>query len=114
MKFVCYQCSSILTRELIHKQVEVCEEDGADLIPKGITLQDKDWSNERWIINSEDNLAMDRIDIPSRLNGCCDLDGCDGPNLVCRSCKAEVATARYDCWMPRHIIMSKEVVIVMS
>ena len=32
-----------------------------------------------------------------RLNGCCGLDGCDGPNQVCR-CGAAVGTLRTDCW----------------
>ncbi|MFD7507654.1 hypothetical protein [Streptomyces sp. NPDC059850] len=35
-----------------------------------------------------------------RRNGCCGLDGCDGPNLVCLVCTAEVATERSDCWTP--------------
>lgn len=64
----------------------------------------------RWaeIINSKDNVSMEIIENPKRLNGCCDLDGRDGPNLVCVSCKAEVAIAKYDCWIPRHIIMLRE------
>jgi hypothetical protein len=33
----------------------------------------------------------------SRLNGCCGLDGCDGPNRVC-SCGAEIGTEMSDCW----------------
>ena len=53
-------------------------------------------------------LAMEVIGNPKRLSGCCDLDGCNGPNLVCQSCKSEVATAKYDCWMPRHIIIRAE------
>jgi hypothetical protein len=32
-----------------------------------------------------------------RLNGCCGLDGCDGPNRVC-SCGAYVGTEMNDCW----------------
>lgn len=34
-----------------------------------------------------------------RLNGCCGLDGCDGPNQIC-SCGAAVGTLRTDCWTP--------------
>ncbi|MEV6319283.1 hypothetical protein [Streptomyces sp. NPDC051776] len=40
-----------------------------------------------------------------RKNGCCGLDGCDGPNLVCRCCMAEVATERSDCWTPREVVL---------
>lgn len=108
MKFKCRGCGATLTRELNSDPVEHCEEDGKDLIPEGFTFQDNEWSNGQWVINSKDNLSMVIIDNPKRLNGCCDLDGCDGPNLVCASCKAEVATAKYDCWMPRHITILKE------
>lgn len=34
-----------------------------------------------------------------RLNGCCGLDGCDGPNQIGR-CGTEVGTLRTDCWTP--------------
>jgi hypothetical protein len=108
MKFRCRGCGTILTRDLSNKSVELCEEDGKDLIPEGFTLQNDKWSDGRWFVNAKDNLSMEIIDNPKRLNGCCDLDGCDGPNLVCKSCKAEVATAKYDCWMPRRIIISNE------
>lgn len=37
-----------------------------------------------------------------RLNGCCRLDGCDGPNLVCAGCGAEIATEQSDCWVSWH------------
>lgn len=108
MKFKCHNCGAILTKELANIRVELCVEDGKDLIPEGATFQDKRWSEGQWIINSKDALSMKVIDNPKRLNGCCDLDGCDGPNLICQSCKTEVATAKYDCWMPRYIIISRE------
>ncbi|MFC4761820.1 hypothetical protein [Dyella koreensis] len=38
-----------------------------------------------------------------RLNGCCGLNGCDGPNQVC-CCGADVGTLRSDCWTPRVFI----------
>ncbi|MEU8825204.1 hypothetical protein [Streptomyces sp. NPDC048636] len=40
-----------------------------------------------------------------RRNGCCGLDGCDGPNLVCRGCAAEVATEYSDCWTPQEVVL---------
>ena len=40
-----------------------------------------------------------------RRNGCCGLDGCDGPNLVCSACAAEVATERSDCWTPQEVVL---------
>lgn len=108
MKFKCNKCGTILTKEIKNYSVELCKEDGQDLIPEGATVQADEWSNGQWVINSKDALSMEVIDKPERLNGCCDLDGCDGLNLVCGTCKAEVATAKYDCWMPRHIIISNE------
>lgn len=36
----------------------------------------------------------------SRLAGCCGLDGCNGPNMLCRTCNAEVGTMQSDCWTP--------------
>jgi len=107
MKFRCHKCRTILTKELSDTPVELCEEDGKDLIPEGVTFQN-DWSEGRWVINANDTVAMEVIGNPKRLSGCCDLDGCNGPNLVCQSCKSEVATAKYDCWMPRHIIIRAE------
>ncbi|MFY9352349.1 MAG: hypothetical protein WBL20_24030 [Sphingobium sp.] len=38
-----------------------------------------------------------------RLNGCCGLDGTDGPNQLCR-CGAEIGTLKTDCWTPRMFI----------
>lgn len=37
-----------------------------------------------------------------RLNGCCRLDGLDGPNLVYGHCGNEVATEQSDCWVSWH------------
>ena len=35
--------------------------------------------------------------LPGRRNGCCGLDGMDGPNRICR-CGAEIGTEQSDCW----------------
>jgi hypothetical protein len=45
-----------------------------------------------------------------RRNGCCGLDGCDGPNRVCRRCAAEVATERSDCWTPQEVVLVPDAV----
>ncbi|MFE9428621.1 hypothetical protein ACFYNO_37400 [Kitasatospora sp. NPDC006697] len=42
----------------------------------------------------------------SRRNGCCGLDGMDGPNLVCGGCGAEVGTEQSDCWTGRSTVLS--------
>jgi hypothetical protein len=41
---------------------------------------------------------------PHRLNGCCGLDGCDGPNLQCENCGTYVATKMTDCWQLHCIV----------
>lgn len=42
-----------------------------------------------------------------RTNGCCGLDGCDGPNKVC-GCGNFVGTEKSDCWTPRVFIPDNE------
>ncbi|MGC4811259.1 hypothetical protein ACLQ29_12120 [Micromonospora sp. DT228] len=45
-----------------------------------------------------------------RRNGCCGLDGTDGPNLVC-GCGAEIATESSDCWTPQVIRLQPHAVV---
>jgi len=47
-----------------------------------------------------------------RLNGCCRLDGCDGPNLVCAACGAEIATEQSDCWVSWHDIRLEPAAVI--
>lgn len=108
MRFKCRACEAMLTREVLDTRVQPCEEDGQDLVPEGVTLRFSSGSDGQWVINAKDNLGMQLTGDSGRLFGCCDVSGCDGPNLVCAACGAEVATARYDCWMPRHIVMADE------
>lgn len=49
------------------------------------------------LINPSDLLVRRLHPDRKRRNGCCGLDGCDGPNLVC-NCGTEVATESSDCW----------------
>ncbi|GAB2942384.1 hypothetical protein GCM10027280_33680 [Micromonospora polyrhachis] len=49
------------------------------------------------LINPADLLVRRLHPNAGRRNGCCGLDGLDGPNLVC-SCGAELATQSSDCW----------------
>src|SRR6266571_1330633 len=48
-----------------------------------------------------------------RRNGCCGLDGMDGPNLVCPNAH-EVGTEKSDCWMPHAAVLLENVSGVMS
>jgi hypothetical protein len=57
-------------------------------------------------LNPEDLADRVRnIDDYSRLNGCCGLDGCDGPNQVCVGCGNEVGTLQSDCWTSTQFIV---------
>jgi hypothetical protein len=51
------------------------------------------------VLHPGDVAGVQRHPDRARLNGCCDLDGLDGPNLVCARCGDEVATQRTDCWV---------------
>ena len=52
-----------------------------------------------FLININDFESKNYHHDSSRLNGCCGLDGCDGPNLLCVN-GHEVATEISDCWTP--------------
>ncbi|MFJ1704714.1 hypothetical protein [Kitasatospora sp. NPDC088346] len=41
-----------------------------------------------------------------RRNGCCGLDGLDGPNLVCAGCGADIATEQSDCWTAHLVVLT--------
>jgi hypothetical protein len=57
----------------------------------------------RLVINIEDGQNMRRHSNQARLNGCCGLDGCNGPNRMCAR-GAEVATEKSDYWMPHALV----------
>ncbi|MCW6535419.1 hypothetical protein [Sphingomonas lycopersici] len=57
-----------------------------------------DFSPQYWLNPQDVEAAVEPVDDPHRLNGCCGLDGCDGPNMRCRICKTEVGTRQSDCW----------------
>ncbi|GAA0808517.1 hypothetical protein [Spirilliplanes yamanashiensis] len=61
------------------------------------------------LINAADLLDRRLHPDPRRLVGCCGLDGCDGPNLVC-ACGAEIATERSDCWTPQVVLLEPDAV----
>lgn len=88
-------------------------EDGQPLTPAGVgfvSSQPMLWSVDEgrttplqfapqyWLHPLDVEAAVEAVDDPCRLNGCCGLDGLNGPNMRCRSCKAEVGTRQNDCW----------------
>ena len=61
------------------------------------------------LINGADLLDRRLHPDHHRLKGCCGLDGCDGPNLVC-ACGAEIATESSDCWTPQVVRLEPDAV----
>lgn len=55
---------------------------------------------EFWMNIDDLNDQTDVTDDKEQLSGCCDLDGMDGPNIVCKNCKHYVGTKINDCWTP--------------
>ncbi|MGW3820086.1 hypothetical protein [Streptomyces sp. NPDC005046] len=100
--FACAHCKHPLTRELQESRA----------FPAGDHLSDHRIAEPRvaqgsYVINYDATLfILHPDDVPGtvlhpdsrRRNGCCGLDGQDGPNLVCADCGADVATKESDCW----------------
>jgi hypothetical protein len=60
-----------------------------------------------YIAHIHDVLNVHQTLDSKRLQGCCGLDGCDGPNLQCNICDTYVATKMTDCWQPHCIIFDQ-------
>jgi hypothetical protein len=104
----CRTCGTDLSIPLEEfKSHEVASEiDGAPHVPTGFYLvSDGEYftGSERQVIIAPESATnlKDHSD-QSRLNGCCGLDGCDGPNQTCPN-GHEVATKITDCWIAHAI-----------
>jgi hypothetical protein len=106
MHFICAYCESSLSGEVrvLESGAFSSEEDQTDYVPSGCAFLEMRsfWPQHQgfWCINAKDTLGMEVTEKRWRTNGCCNLDGCDGPNMLCANCGKEVATAKLDCWMP--------------
>jgi len=60
--------------------------------PRPLSVTPQAWMNPNDLLATVRNSKQ-----RSRLNGCCGLDGCDGPNQIC-VCGAEVGIRLSDCW----------------
>ena len=81
-------------------------------MPQGTTVQENDTFFHQnvggYVVNVDDVVNTRLTEDSKRLNGCCGLDGLDGPNLLCERCGAEVAVKKTDCWMPHCIIFEPD------
>jgi hypothetical protein len=85
---------------------------GADLLLAGTVMQeDGSYFQGRdgfYIVHPDDLLHVKLTADSARLNGCCGLDGCDGPNLHCETCGTYVATKMTDCWMAHCVVFEPD------
>lgn len=64
------------------------------------------------VINPADAIGVLPSEDPLRNSGCCGHDGLDGPNLLCRGCRSEVATLRNDCWTVLEVRFEPAAVVI--
>ncbi|MFI5529400.1 hypothetical protein ACIA8O_12755 [Kitasatospora sp. NPDC051853] len=65
---------------------------------------------DRFVLHPDDLPGTAPHPDEDRLNGCCRLDGLDGPNLVCAACGAEVGTRESDCWTRNQVLLDASAV----
>ena len=109
MHLICRQCSTRFTTELqlvpFDPRTDAVEEEFLD---RGNLMQAEksfyfDTNVGSFITNIADTQHMKLTSDCGRLQGCCGLDGVNGPNLQCEICGTYVATKRTDCWTLHYI-----------
>lgn len=116
MKIHCKVCGLLLTNDLQeYTSKSFGEADEQPFIQKGFyAISDGEYFTKTegsFIANVEDMVNIIDHFKSGRLNGCCGLDGTDGPNKLCAN-GHEVATEKSDCWMPMAVIFEKEKIIL--
>ncbi|MDJ1506354.1 hypothetical protein [Xanthocytophaga agilis] len=115
MKVYCKACHTALTPDLRYLPYASLtnEEDDRPFLPQGYywISDGKCFANTggRVVIHIDDLINTMRHSDPERLQGCCGVSGCYGPNRICMQ-KHEVASEYSDCWMPHAIIFEKNAV----
>jgi len=113
--FRCQLCKTELSSHLeeLADLTALSDADNAPHVPEGrYVLSDGSFftgTEGKVIMNLHDARNIRRTDDPSRLNGCCGLDGLDGPNVLCRKGHA-VGTEKSDCWMPHALILEPDAI----
>ncbi len=99
---VCARCGGRLTSP-IRQADPSAEKDtpGKAFMAKGTYAVS--W-NKGFILNPDDVTGAARHADDDRSTGCCGPDGMNGPNLVCSTCQAEIATEETDCWKPHFVV----------
>jgi hypothetical protein len=110
MYIVCKNCSTRLSNSVDIRDIADRNDNlEQDFVQTGQAIQEDGsccWTERKgdFYFNKSDVINTRLTEDAQRLNGCCGLDGCDGPNLHCANCGAYVATTRTDCWTPHYTI----------
>lgn len=86
--------------------------------PAVLSVHHPDGTIGERLVSSAGAISVNPVDVPKKAlkrsginNGCCDSDGCDGPNRSCR-CGQVVAIQWADCWTRAEVRFLKEAVVV--
>lgn len=103
--FRCRRCRTELTRPAREVPLPAPddhrppEDTGAGLpLPPRVPAGTYAATESGFVLHPGDVRGLTPIHGRGRRNGCCGMDGLDGPNLACGGCGADVATERNDCW----------------
>lgn len=109
--FICPVCHVAITRSLLPLRPDqsICLEDGKPAVPEGFFGVNKQvyWNVSGGVLVNLGDLVGTRHS--GGINGCCGLDGLDGPNLICAN-GHEVGTEKSDCWMPHAAVLFDNVI----
>lgn len=117
IRFRCARCGLLLTPPLqpLPDPALLVPEDGEDYLPDGyyVVNDGRYYAVDvgAYLVNRKDVFNTEPHPNPSRLNGCCGLDGLSGPNTVCRH-GHEVGTERSDCWHAHSLALIPAAVVL--
>lgn len=108
--FVCRRCGQRLTCEVSLTPLplpvaEAAHGSGQFLPPRMASGTYAQEAEHGLVLNPDDVVGTRPHPDPRRTNGCCRLDGLDGPNLVCAGCGVEVAVQQSDCWTQQQVTL---------
>lgn len=113
--FRCAKCGCEVTRPVVAlmDRKQMVNSDRQPFLPSGFyTVSDGKYYTglaDALIVCLADVINTKRHSNPSRLNGCCGLDGCDGPNRLCIN-GHEIGTEKSDCWMAHAMLLDPKAV----
>jgi hypothetical protein len=104
--FKCPICNVVVTTPLLPlgPDQSICLEDGKPAVPQGFfAINNQEYWNVggHFLVNLADLVGTSHT---GKVNGCCGLDGLDGPNLACAN-NHVIGTEKSDCWMPHAAIL---------